>query len=106
MLRMKVFALSLLATSAWSPLALAQDHPLKGVALVIGESSYETLHALDNPTRDARAMDDMLDKLGFTVDRVLDADADKLRQEILSFIDEAKGADVALVYYSGHGVAA
>ena len=93
-------------TPARSPLELAHDHQLKGVAQDIGESRNETLHALDNPKRDARAMDDMLDKLGFTVDRVLDADADKLRQEILSFIDEAKGADVALVYYSGHGVEA
>jgi uncharacterized caspase-like protein len=106
MLRLKVFALALLVTTAWSPLAFAQDHPLKGVALVIGESSYETLHTLDNPKRDARAMDDMLDKLGFTVDRVLDADAGKLRQEILNFIDGAKGADVALIYYSGHGIEA
>src|SRR3569832_554041 len=106
MLRKKVFALALLVTTAWSPLAFALDHTLKGVALVNGEKRYKTLHALDNPMRDARAMDDMLDKLGFTVDRVLVADADKLREEILSFIDEAKGADVALVYYSGHGVEA
>jgi uncharacterized caspase-like protein len=51
-------------------------------------------------------MDDMLDSLGFKVDRVLDADTNKLRQELSDFVDEAKGADVALVYYSGHGVEA
>src|SRR3569833_777522 len=106
MLRMKVFALALLVTTAWSPLALAQDHPLKGVALVIGESSYETLHTLDNPKRDARAMDDMLDTLGFKVDRVLDADANKQHKKQQSNNDETKGADVALIYYSGHGVEA
>src|SRR3569623_1439106 len=106
MLRMKVFALALLVTTAWSPLAFAEDHPLTGVALVIGESSYETLHTLDNPKRDARAMDEMLDSLGFKVDRVLDADAGKLREELLNFIDEAKGADDALIYNSGHGVEA
>lgn len=106
MLRLKVFALALLVTAAWSPLVFAQDHPLNGVALVIGESSYETLHTLDNPKRDARAMDDMLDSLGFKVDRVLDADANKLREELLAFIEGAKGADVALIYYSGHGVEA
>ena len=106
MLRSSLFAVALLLTTAWSPLALAQDHPLKGVALVIGESNYDTLQKLDNPKRDARAMDDMLDSLGFSVDRVLDGDAKKLRQEIADFVVEAKDADVALVYYSGHGVEA
>jgi len=58
----RIFALALLAATALSPLpTFAQDHPLKGVALVIGESDYATLQKLDNPKRDARAMDDMLD---------------------------------------------
>ncbi len=77
---------------------------LRGVALVVGESDYTALPRLDNPKRDARAMDDLLDELGFDVTRVLDADADKLRDEIADFVDDAAGADVALVYYSGHGV--
>jgi uncharacterized caspase-like protein len=106
MLRSNLFAVALLLTTAWPPLASAQDHPLRGVALVIGESNYDTLQKLDNPRRDARAMDDMLDSLGFAVDRVLDGDAKKLRQEIAGFVEEAKDADVALVYYSGHGVEA
>lgn len=83
-----------------------ETRPLKGVALVIGESDYAGLQKLDNPRRDARAMDDMLDSLGFSVDRLINGDARKLRQEIDDFIDEAKGADVALVYYSGHGIEA
>ncbi len=102
----RIFAL-LLATTALTPWAAqAEDHPLKGVALVIGESDYEDLPKLDNPKRDARAMDDLLDELGFKVDRVLDADTNELRVEIAKFIDDAKGADVALVYYSGHGIEA
>ena len=106
MLRLRFVALMLLATTALSPAAWADDRPLKGVALVIGESDYATLQKLDNPKRDARAMDDMLDSLGFSVDRVLDGDAKKLRAEIADFVDEAKDADVALVYYSGHGIEA
>jgi uncharacterized caspase-like protein len=98
----------LLGTTALAaPLtAQAQDAPLRGVALVIGESDYDQLQDLDNPKRDARAMDDLLDALGFEVERVLDGDADKLRGEIADFIDEARDADVALVYYSGHGIEA
>jgi len=86
--------------------ALAQDHPLKGVALVIGEDDYAAITKLDNPKRDARAMDDALDALGFTVDRVIDGDRAKLTAAISEFAAEAKGADVALVYYSGHGIEA
>ncbi len=86
--------------------AVAADHPLKGVALVIGEDDYAALQKLDNPKRDARAMDDMLDSLGFTVDRVVDGDRRKLISAIAAFTADAKGADVALIYYSGHGIEA
>jgi uncharacterized caspase-like protein len=81
--------------------AFAKD--LRGVALVIGEWSYTALPALGNPENDARAMDDLLDDLGFDVTRVLDDDGDRLRTKIARFEDDAADADVALVYYSGHG---
>ena len=87
--------------------AVAQDHPLRGVALVIGQSDYSgTLPKLTNPKNDARAMDDLLGNLGFDVTRVLDGDGRKLGREIEDFVDAAKDADVALVYYSGHGIEA
>jgi len=106
MLKSRYFALALLLATALSPLPAFAEQPLRGVALVIGESDYSTIRKLDNPKRDARAMDDMLAALGFSVDRVLDGDARKLRQAIADFVDEAKDADVALVYYSGHGIEA
>ncbi len=84
--------------------ATAADGTLRGVALVIGESDYAALPDLENPKNDARGMDDLLDDLGFDVSRVLDGDADELREEIAEFIEDAADADVALVYYSGHGV--
>ena len=93
----------LLATALSAPAALAAE-PLRGVALVIGESDYDVLTDLPNPRQDARALDDLLDEMGFDVSRVLDGDADKLRQEIADFVEDAADADVALVYYSGHGV--
>lgn len=100
--RLLLFVVVLLVTGL-SP-ALAEGQPLRGVALVIGQSDYETLDDLPNPGRDARAMDDLLDDLGFDVTRVLDAGADKLRERIAEFIEDAARADVALIYYSGHGV--
>src|SRR5690606_23287623 len=102
MLTLRVVAGLLLATALAAP-ALA-DGPLRGVALVIGESDYDVLGDLDNPERDARALDDLLGDLGFDVNRVLDGDAEELRDEIGDFIEDAAEADVALIYYSGHGV--
>jgi uncharacterized caspase-like protein len=81
--------------------ATAQE--LRGVALVVGEADYAALPKLVNPENDARAMDDLLDSLGFDVTRLLDADSDKLNERIERFVDDAADADVALVYYSGHG---
>ncbi len=92
-----IAAALLLSVPTW-----AQE--LKGVALVIGESKYETLSALVNPNQDARDIDNLLGDLGFDVNRVLNADAEELREAIAAFIDDAKDADVALVYYSGHGI--
>ena len=86
--------------------AVAQDHPMHGVALVIGQSKYEQLPVLANPAKDARDIDRLLGDLGFDVDRVLNADGDELREAIARFEDEAKDADIALIYYSGHGIEA
>lgn len=81
---------------------------IHGVALVIGESDYdsEALHDLTNPKNDARAMDDLLGNLGFDVHRALNDNRADLENDIQRFVRDAKGADVALVYYSGHGVEA
>jgi uncharacterized caspase-like protein len=98
-----MFRLAALATALMlSVPAWAEE--LKGVALVIGESKYEALEELINPNQDARDIDDLLGDLGFDVDRVLNADAEELREAIAEFIEDAEDADVALVYYSGHGI--
>ncbi len=98
MLRLAALAAALLlSVPAWA-------EELRGVALVIGESKYEMLGELANPNQDARDIDDLLNDLGFDVDRVLNADAEELREAIDDFVEDAADADVALVYYSGHGI--
>lgn len=86
--------------------AAAQDRPLKGVALVVGQSAYRELGPLPNPANDARAVDRLLTDLGFDVVSVTDADQKKLSRALRRFEEDAEGADVALVYYSGHGIEA
>ncbi|MGE0503148.1 MAG: caspase family protein [Rhizobiaceae bacterium] len=91
---------------AGSIAAVAEEKALTGVALVIGQSEYEHLAALPNPANDAEAIDDLLSDLGFEVDLVRDADRKKLVRALERFAEDAEGADVALIYYSGHGIEA
>jgi uncharacterized caspase-like protein len=98
MRQVRVLALALLTAAALAPWgAWADERPLRGVALVIGESDYDQLDDLDNPRRDARAMDDLPDALGFEVARVLDGDGARLYEEFDDFVAAARDADVALV---------
>ncbi|HZY51530.1 MAG TPA: caspase family protein, partial [Devosia sp.] len=95
--------LALIALLSAAPLSAVAQQPMHGVALVIGESKYEQLPVLANPSKDARDIDRLLGDLGFEVDRVLNADGGELRDAIAQFEKDAKDADVALIYYSGHG---
>ncbi len=76
-------------------------------ALVIGNSAYQTVPALTNPTNDARAVGDFLTSAGFEVTTVRDLGQTELRKAIAQFADSiaGKGPDtVALVFYAGHGL--
>jgi uncharacterized caspase-like protein len=84
----------------------AEEKTLKGVALVIGESKYEHIPALTNPANDARDMVSLLSDLGFDAKSVSDRDAKKLKRDLERFVEDAEGADVAFLYYSGHGIEA
>ena len=95
-------ALLLLAGSLalWAGPALAE----RRVALVIGNAAYRHAQALQNPVEDARAVAGTLRKLDFEV--ILGTDLDKIGTEAAfkRFVQSLVGADVALLYYSGHAV--
>ncbi len=76
----------------------------KRVALVIGNGAYQNAQPLPNPTNDARAMEAKLRGLGFEVVSGFDQEYDTMRRTIASFARVARGADVALVFYAGHGL--
>jgi hypothetical protein len=80
--------------------SLAAPKVSRGLALVIGEASYRQLNTLQNPANDATSIAALLTKLGFEVATVLDFDTKRLRRKLQSFVKEAQGNDVALIYYS------
>ncbi|SDN71675.1 caspase family protein [Afipia sp. GAS231] len=84
-------------------------HAEKRVALVIGNSAYQTVEKLPNPAADAKLMSDTLLSLGFFVvggGAQLDLDKDGFDAALKKFGTELIGADVALFYFAGHGVEA
>src|SRR5882672_9099472 len=74
------------------------------VALVIGNSAYQYAPHLPNPTSDAEAMAASLQKLGFEVTKGIDLDRTETEMIIRQFSKSLPGADVALLFYAGHGI--
>jgi uncharacterized protein len=77
----------------------------KRSALVIGAEQYHHVHKLDKAAGDARAMKAALEPLGFEVDLVLDPDRRAFNAAVSLFAQKLRPGDVALVHFSGHGVA-
>ncbi|OAF14955.1 caspase (peptidase) [Bradyrhizobium centrolobii] len=77
----------------------------KRVALVVGNSSYQNAPLLPNPANDAEAIAATLKGAGFdVVDSRLNLAASDMRRALRDFADQARDADIALVYYAGHGI--
>src|SRR5580700_9267041 len=74
------------------------------VALVIGNGSYVNAPALPNPNNDAALIAQSLRAVGFAVTEKHDAGLATLQHDIVLFGQAAGEADVALVYYAGHGI--
>ena len=75
------------------------------VALVIGNSAYQNVPKLPNPVNDARSVAALLRDAGFdVVESRLDLDANSLKRAMRDFTDMVQDADVAVVYYAGHGI--
>jgi len=100
--------LSLLAViSCLSLILTAPAIAEKRLALVVGNSAYQSVTPLDNPKNDASLMAKTLSGLGFMLiggGAQLDLDKAALDKAVQSFGQQIQGADVALFYYAGHGV--
>lgn len=104
--RRAALAVTVIVFLACGSIAAHAQNALRGVALVIGNGDYEHLPALQNPPNDARAVEELLDELGFETDMSSDRDARRLARDLRDFVEDAEGADVAIVYYAGHGIEA
>ncbi len=75
------------------------------VALVVGNGNYADSNLkLKNPVNDAADVTAKLVKLGFVVVRSLNQTKKGMEDAIQLFSQKAKGCDVALFYYAGHGL--
>ena len=73
------------------------------VALVIGNDNYPT-EPLKNGVNDARAMQQVLQELGFKVVFKQNADIQTMRAAAVQFAKQMDGASAAVFYYAGHGI--
>src|SRR5882757_6110065 len=92
------------ANPASPPAAVLNTATVRRVALVIGNGAYTHVKALPNPSNDARSIAKSLRGIGFTVSEGIDLDRAAMQRTIREFLREAATAQVAVVYYAGHGV--
>ena len=77
----------------------------KRIALIVGNSTYQTVPQLPNPSRDAGAVAKMFKDAGFdSVDVQLNVGNLDFKRLIRRFEAMADQADIAVVYYAGHGL--
>src|SRR5689334_767947 len=77
----------------------------KRVAFVVGNGAYKNVAQLPNPPIDAKAMATTLRGVGFDVVEGTNLTRDKMTEKLLDFGKRAQGADVAVFFYAGHGIA-
>ena len=94
------FALALLA----APHSHAQS--AKRMALVIGNAAYVGEKPLRNPGNDAQDVAAVLQRAGVQVQRHTNLGRSEMNRAIDSFMAASEGAELAIVYYSGHGMQA
>jgi peptidoglycan hydrolase-like protein with peptidoglycan-binding domain len=75
------------------------------VAFVVGNGAYKSVAQLPNPPVDAKAMAATLRNVGFDVVEGTNLTRDKMTEKLLDFGRKAQGADIAVFYYAGHGIA-
>ena len=99
-------AASLILLAVWSTWFFSQPaFAEKRVALVMGNSAYQNVVRLANPANDSEAMSAVLKQAGFdVVELKRDLKVGEMRRALRDFSDTARDADIAIVYFAGHGI--
>jgi uncharacterized caspase-like protein len=100
-MRFWIAALSVAALLVSGDAALAD----KRVAFVVGNAAYRNVPQLPNPAIDAKAIAAVLRNVGFEVVEGTNLTRDKMTEKLLDFGKKAEGADLAVFFYAGHGIA-
>jgi uncharacterized caspase-like protein len=100
-MRFWIAAISVAALLVSGNAALAE----KRVAFVVGNAAYRNVPQLPNPAIDAKAIASVLRNVGFDVVEGTNLTRDKMTEKLLDFGKKAEGADVAVFFYAGHGIA-
>jgi len=77
----------------------------KRVALVVGNSAYQSVPKLPNPSGDANSVARMFSDAGFdSVEFLINVGNLEFKRAIRKFENTADQADIAVIYYAGHGL--
>jgi hypothetical protein len=103
MYKKAVFALLVLAAQV---LFAQQNTAPAKYALVIGNGNYTGLSRLTNPVNDASDVATVLQELGFTVDKLLNASLDQMESAVMRLKNRlsTSGESYGFFFYAGHGV--
>ena len=82
----------------------AQESNSKRIALVIGNSTYENVAELKNPINDSADIASSLTSLGFEVMLHTNLTQGSMLDTFRGFRRQADKAEIALVYFAGHGI--
>jgi uncharacterized protein len=74
------------------------------VALIIGNSNYQSISALQNPANDAALIAEKLWEAGFEVIESIDADRETMLADLATFKSRLREGSEAIFFYAGHGV--
>jgi uncharacterized caspase-like protein len=96
-----MMALSILGILATSDAARAD----RRIAFVVGNGTYKNVTPLPNPPIDAKSIAGVFRNAGFEVVEGINLTRDAMTQRLLEFGKKSQGADIAVFFYAGHGIA-
>lgn len=86
-------------------LSVIPAHADRRVALVIGNAGYKNVSPLPNTLNDANAVAKLFRSVGFDIVQLqINLGILEFKRAVRDFLNTAQDADIAVVYYAGHGI--